>query len=189
MFGDFTRAKVKMRLPIVLSRGEVSRLLGSLDPPWSLMGMLLYGAGLRIMECMRLRVKDVDFAYRQLIVREGKGGKDRVTVLPDSSIVPLKRHLAKIRCLFEQDRNDESPGVELPAALGRKYPNAGKEWGWFWVFPAPSHSKDPRTNIFRRHHVHETLLQRAVKEAVRAAHIAKPATPHTLRHSFAPDDL
>jgi len=149
------------------------------------MGMLLYGAGLRLMECMRLRIKDIDFCYRQLIVREGKGGKDRVTVLPDSAIEPLKEHLDSIHLLFDQDRRDNSPGVELPRALERKYPNAGKQWAWFWVFPAPSHSVDPRTKILRRHHLHETLLQRAIKAAVYKAKITKPATPHTLRHSFA----
>ena len=183
--GEFTRAKVKIRLPIVLSKGEVSRLLAALEPPWSLMGMLLYGAGLRLMECMRLRVKDADFAYHQLIVREGKGGKDRVTVLPQSAVAPLKHHLAKIRPLYDEDRRNQSPGVELPGALERKWPNAGKEWAWFWVFPAPTHSVDPRTKIVRRHHLHETLLQRAVKAAVGKAGIHKPATPHTLRHSFA----
>ena len=179
-FGDFTRAKVKIRLPVVLSKGEVGRLLNGLEAPWSLMGMLLYGGGLRLMECMRLRVKDVDFAYRQIVVREGKGGKDRVTVLPEAAIAPLKEQLGKIRSLFDQDRRNGSPGVALPGALERKYPSAGKEWAWFWVFPAPAHSLDPRTKIVRRHHLHETLLQRAVKAAVRMAQITKPATPHTL---------
>jgi integron integrase len=184
-FGDFTRAKVKTRLPVVLSRAEVDRLLNNLPPPWRLAGTLLYGAGLRLMECPRLRIKDVDFACRQLIVREGKGGKDRITVLPDSAIEPLKAHLKKIRPLFDEDRSSNSPGVELPGALERKNPNAGKEWAWFWVFPAPAHSVGPRSKTVRRHHLHEILLQRAVKAAVYKAQIHKPATPHTLCHSFA----
>lgn len=184
-FGDFIRAKVKIKLPVVLTRAEASRLIAALNPPYFLMGMLLYGAGLRLMECMRLRVKDVDFGYRQIVVREGKRGKDRITVLPEVAIKPLKVHLRAIRTLYNEDRRQDFLGVALPGGLERKYPNAGKEWGRFWVFPAAELSIDPRSKVVRRHHLHEVALQRAVKAAVRKARIAKPATPHTLRHSFA----
>lgn len=184
-FSDFTRAKSRQSLPIVLTRQEASALIAALAPPWQLMARLLYGAGLRLMECMRLRVKDVDFGYRQLVVRSGKGAKDRVTLLPDSARESLKKQLDASRLLFDSDRRSGLPGVELPHALERKYPKAGASWGWFWVFPAPGLSVDPRSGVVRRHHLHETLLQRAVKAAVAAAAIEKPATPHTLRHSFA----
>ena len=153
--------------------------------PASLKALRLYGAGLRVMECLQLRIKDIDFGYRQIVVRCGKGAKDRITVLPQNVVEPLKKQFARSRILHEADRRADAPGVGLPYALGRKYPRAGAEWGWFWVFPAPGLSTDPRSGIVRRHHLHPTLLQRAVKSAVRQTSIAKPATPHTFRHSFA----
>ena len=149
------------------------------------MAALLYGSGLRLMECVRLRIKDVDLARNTLTVRDGKGAKDRVTVLAVASCDALRRQLLMARQCFDSDRATDSPGVALPGALERKYPRAGREWPWFWVFPAPAVSVDPRSRIVRRHHIHETLLQRAMREAVLAAGISRPATPHTLRHSFA----
>jgi integron integrase len=182
---DVVRAKKPQRLPVVLTVAEVQRLLAHLDGSHGLMARLLYGTGMRLMECVRLRVKDVNFERNEIIVRDGKGGKDRVTMLPASLAGPLREHLKRVRMLFEQDRAEDAPGVYLPDALERKYPNAGKEWGWFWVFPSRSIATDPRTGIVRRHHAHEQALQRAIKKAVSAAGIAKPASTHTLRHSFA----
>lgn len=182
---DVVRAKKPQRLPVVLTVTEVQRLLAHLDGSHGLMARLLYGTGMRLMECVRLRVKDVNFERNEIIVRDGKGGKDRVTMLPASLAGPLREHLKRVRMLFEQDRAEDAPGVYLPDALEKKYPNAGKEWGWFWVFPSRSIATDPRTGIVRRHHAHEQALQRAIKKAVSAAGIAKPASTHTLRHSFA----
>jgi len=150
-----------------------------------LMAKLLYGAGLRLMECVRLRVQDLDFAMRTIIVRDGKGAEDRVTVLPDSLIPPLQEHLQRVKALHEQDLAQGCGSVYLPDALARKYPNADKEWGWQYVFPANSLSQDPRSGITRRHHLHESSLQKAIKEAARLAGIVKPVGPHTLRHCFA----
>ena len=182
---DVVRAKKPQRLPVVLTVTEVQRLLAHLDGSHGLMARLLYGTGMRLMECVRLRVKDVNFERNEIIVRDGKGGKDRVTMLPASLAGPLREHLKRVRMLFEQDRAEDAPGVYLPDALEKKYPNAGKEWGWFWVFPSRSIATDPHTGIVRRHHAHEQALQRAIKKAVSAAGIAKPASTHTLRHSFA----
>lgn len=184
-FGAIQPARRPKRLPVVLTPDEVRRVLIGLDGTFALMARLLYGTGMRLMECLRLRVKDIDFSHCTIVVRDGKGSKDRVTVLPASLKEPLKLHLERARLLFEQDRRDNVPGVELPHALAVKYPNAGIEWGWQWVFPAKSLSVDPRSKIRRRHHVHENGLQRAMKQAVRLAGIAKPASCHTLRHSFA----
>jgi integron integrase len=150
-----------------------------------LMGQLLYGSGLRLLECLRLRVKDVDFTHRQLVVRDGKGGRDRVTLLPQTAHEPLRLHLARVKALHDEDLAHGFGRVYLPFALERKYPRAPSEWGWQYVFPATNRSVDPRTKAERRHHVGELVLQRAVKGAVRRAGIAKPATPHTFRHSFA----
>jgi integron integrase len=179
------RAKRHRRLPVVLTKEEVQRLLASLEgTPW-LMTMLLYGAGLRLMECCRLRVKDIDFSRNQIVVRAGKGDKDRLTMLPAAVKEPLLRHLRAVKHQHEEDLEMGLGRVSLPNALERKYPNAGKEWGWQWVFPATSHYTDRVTGERRRHHLHESVLQKAVKEARLKAGIAKPAGPHTLRHSFA----
>jgi integron integrase len=182
---DFPRSRRPRHLPTVLSKDEVQRLLGSLTSPYALMGGLLYGAGLRLMECLRLRVKDLDFDCGQIAVRDGKGGKDRVTVLPALLRGRLQEHLTEVRERHGKDHERGFGEVHLPAALERKYPGAPKEWGWQWVFPAERLSVDPRSGKVRRWHVHESALQKAVKRAARDAEIAKRVTCHTLRHSFA----
>lgn len=179
------RAKKPKRLPVVLSRDEINRLISRLEGTHALMARVLYGTGMRLMECVRLRVKDVDFDHLEITVRNGKGGKDRMTMLPDLLVGPLRDQLRKSRTLFSEDRRKHLPGVYLPNALEKKYPNAGKEWAWQWVFPARELSVDPRTGVRRRHHTHEQALQRAIKKAAQAAGIAKPAATHSLRHSFA----
>ena len=173
------------RMPTVLTRSEVTRLLAAMRGAKWLMAGLLYGAGLRLRECLALRVKDVDFEYRQILVRDGKGAKDRVTVLPGSLVDPLKVHLERVRALHERDLAHGYGDVELPHALARKYPRAPYEWGWKFVFPSERLSTDPATGAVRRHHVYENFLARGVKEAARAAGIAKHVSCHTLRHSFA----
>ncbi|MBI2314290.1 MAG: integron integrase [Betaproteobacteria bacterium] len=182
---DLNRVKRPARLPVVLTRGEVQAVLGQLRGTKWLMASLLYGSGLRLMECLRLRVKDVDFEYRQILVRDGKGAKDRVTMLPDTVVDPLKRYLERVKGLHERDLSEGYGEVEMPFALERKYPNAGREWGWQFVFPSGNRSADPYTGVIRRHHVYPDTLQRAVKEAVRNAGITKPASCHTFRHAFA----
>jgi integron integrase len=182
---DVERAKKPAKLPVVLTKQEVRSVLAQLDGSKWLMASLLYGSGLRLMECIRLRVKDVDFGYKQITVRDGKGSKDRVTMLPASLIGPLQRHLARVRLLHDKDLSDGFGRVYLPYALERKYPKANCEWGWQYVFPSSRRSVDPRSGATQRHHVAEDVLQAAVKEAVRAAGISKPASCHTLRHSFA----
>ena len=184
-FDDLVRAKRPVRMPVVLSRGEVNALLAQLrGAPW-LMASLLYGAGLRLMECLRLRVKDVDFAYRQILVRDGKGAKDRVTMLPETAVQPLHAQLGEAKRLHEIDLREGFGEVHLPYALGRKYPRAGWEWGWQYVFPASRRSVDPDDGVLRRHHLDESVPARALKEARRGAGIAKPVSAHTLRHPFA----
>lgn len=183
--GEFTRAKDRPRVPVVLSRHEVARLLSGLEGLSRLGGLLMYGGGLRLMETLRLRVKDVDFDRAEIVVRAGKGNKDRRTMLPDEAAELLGRAIARARRLFEMDLANDVADVELPHALARKYPNAGRELGWRFVFSAPTLSTCPRTGAWRRHHVHPTRLQRAVRKARVAADITKPATCHTLRHSFA----
>lgn len=180
-----TQAKTAKRLPVVLTVREVQAVLKGLSGTHWLLASLLYGAGLRLMEAVRLRVKDVEFTRHEIVVREGKGNKDRVTMLPESTIEPLKLHLAKVKLLHAQDVAAGVAGVYLPFALANKYPNAGREWGWQYVFPSAKLSTDPRSGVVRRHHVDEKGVQRAMKQAVRAAEISKPATPHSLRHSFA----
>lgn len=182
---DVVRAKRGKRLPVVLSRTEVRALCDHLQEDKWLMATLLYGAGLQLMECLRLRVKDVDFARNQIIVREGKGNKDRLTMLPVAEKEPLTRHLERVRAQHERDLRNGCGRVYLPDALARKYPTAPTAWGWQWVFPAKQISHDPRSGVYRRHHLHENVLQRAVREAARRADLSKPVGPHTLRHSFA----
>jgi integron integrase len=182
---DALRAKRTTRLPVVLSREEVRRLLGGLEGTMSLIGRLLYGTGMRMMEAIRLRVKDVDFDRGQVIVREGKGSKDRVVMLPETLREPLREHLERVRILFQEDRAAGLPGVWLPGAYGVKDPKAGERWEWQWVFPSKSVGKDPRSEVRRRHHVHDNGVGKALSVAVRRAGIAKKITAHTLRHSFA----
>jgi integron integrase len=182
---DALRAKRPKRLPTVLTKDETLRLIGCLSGTHQLMAKLIYGSGLRLMECLRLRVKDLEFDRRAIIVRDGKGAQDRVTVLPDSLIPLLKEHLQRVKALHEQDLAQGYGTVYLPDALALKYPNADREWGWQYVFPASSLSQDPRSGVTRRHHLHESSLQKAIKEAARLAGIVKPVGPHTLRHCFA----
>ncbi len=185
--GALVRAKSSQRLPVVLTKDEVRRVLMRLRDRGtsSLVIGLLYGTGLRLLEALQLRVKDVDFAKNQITVRGGKGDRDRVTMLPERLKGPLLRHLAEVRAQHERDLRDRAGWVELPGAMGEKSPQAGREWGWQWVFPARREYEEPGTGQRRRHHLHETVVQRAFKDAVRSARIAKPATCHTLRHSFA----
>jgi integron integrase len=179
------RAKRPARLPTVLSVAETERLLAQMQGTKWLMASLLYGAGLRLRECLKLRVKDIDFDYRQILVRDGKGGKDRVTILPQSIVEPLQSHLTRVRAIHERDIASGHGDVELPDAIARKYPRAPYEWGWKFIFPSHKLSIDPRTGVIRRHHVFENYLIRGVKEATRAARITKHVSCHTLRHSFA----
>jgi len=185
--GDLSRtvrAKRGERLPTVLSAEEVRRMLEQMDGTLRLMAETIYGGGLRVSECCRLRVQHVDFDNNAMRVL-GKGDKFRTTLLPERLKDPLRRHLARVREIFDQDRAASVAGVHLPDALDRKYPNAATEWAWFWVFPSPTLSLDPRTNTVRRHHISDVPIQRAVREAAAKAGIAKPVTVHTLRHSFA----
>jgi integron integrase len=179
------RAKRPERLPVVLTKTEVRQIFAHLDGPHWLPACLLYGSGLRLMECLRLRVKDLDFDHRTITVRGGKGGKDRVVTLPDPCIEPLKQQLALVRRLHAKDLMDGYGAVWLPYALARKYPHAASEFGWQYLFPASKRSTDPRSGVTRRHHLDESCLQRAVKLAVRKAGITRPASCHTLRHCFA----
>jgi integron integrase len=183
--GDVERAKRPPKLPVVLSRTEVRKIFSTLTGTEKLMAGLLYGSGLRLMECVRLRVKDIDFAYAQITVRDGKGGKDRVTMLPVNLAAALQKHLARMKMQHDQDLIDGFGAVHLPFALARKFPNAEREWIWQYAFPSSRLSIDPRTGKKQRHHMSEAILQTALKAAVRAAGISKPATCHTLRHSFA----
>lgn len=179
------KAKAPKRLPVVLTREEVQKVLARLEGTNWLMASLLYGTGLRILECLRLRVKDVDFSRKEILVRDGKGFKDRVTMLPERLAPVLRTHLERVKALHEQDLQAGYGAVYLPYALERKYPSAAREWGWQYVFPSARLSTVPRSGEVRRHHVQDQAVQRAVRQAVRQAEIAKPATPHTLRHSFA----
>ena len=183
---DVVRAKRPARLPVVLTRDEVRRILAELpDGPPHLMATLLYGAGLRLLECCTLRVKDVDFEANQLVIRGGKGNKDRVTMLPAALAPRLASHLEKVRLLHERDVRRGGGRVPLPDALDGKFPNAAREWRWQYVFPATRTTVDPTTGEPRRHHLHESILQRAVRDAVTRTGITKRATCHTFRHSFA----
>jgi len=182
---DVTRAKRPQRMPVVLTRDEVHAVLDRMSGVYGLMARLLYGTGMRLMECVRLRVKDVDFVRGEILIRDGKGAKDRVTMLPQSLVLPLQSHLQQRRALFDDDLQASKASVYMPDALARKYPNSPTEWGWQYIFPSGSYSVDPRSGAERRHHLDEKLLQRAMKKAVQASGMAKLATPHTLRHSFA----
>jgi len=182
---DAVRAKRPKRLPTVMTREEVRAVIAALSGMHQLMAQLLYGSGLRLVECLRLRVKDLDFAYRQITVRNGKGEVDRVTMLPQSLVVPLQQHLQRVKMIHQRDLDNGYGAVYLPYALERKYPNANREWCWQYVFPAHRLSKDPRSGLIRRHHLGESGPQRAVRKAVRLAGIDKPVSYHTFRHSFA----
>ena len=179
------RAKKPKRLPVVLSPEDVKAVLQELSEPYALMASLLYGSGLRLMECLRLRVKDVDFSYQQITVRDGKGGQDRFTVLPTNVRTQLQAHLQIVKCRHARDLAEGFGRVYLPYALERKYPNAASEWGWQYLFPAIKRSNDPRSGAERRHHIAPITLQRAVKAAVRQAGVTRAASCHSLRHSFA----
>jgi len=182
---NVTQAKAPKKLPVVLTVAEVQAVLARLSGSHLLIASLLYGGGMRLMEAVRLRVKDVEFARHEIIVREGKGFKDRVTMLPESIVASLQAHLLKVKTLHEEDLAAGYGEVYLPFALDKKYPNAGREWGWQYIFPSKNLSVDPRSGKTRRHHLDEKGVQRAVKQAVRDAGLVKLATPHTLRHSFA----
>lgn len=183
--GNTLRARRPMRLPQVLSKDETLRLLNAMEGTAGLMARVLYGTGLRIMELLRLRIKDLDFSRGQILVRHGKGGKDRVVMMPERLRGDLERHKERVRILFEADRRDELPGVWMPEALGVKYPKACVEWAWQWVFPSKTLSVDPRSGMRRRHHVHENGIGRALAVARGRAGLQKLVTPHTLRHCFA----
>ena len=182
---EAVRVKRRRRLPVVLTKQEVLRLLDQMEGTVRLMAELAYGCGLTVSECIRLRIKDIDFEQGYLTVRAGKGDKDRMTVLPESIKEKLREHLEHVRDLYEKDVSSGVDGVVLPDALSRKYPNAGKEWVWYWVFPSRDLSVDPRARVIRRHHVHLNTLQKAVKAAAEKAGLSKRVTVHTLRHSFA----
>ena len=179
------QAKDNPRLPVVLSRGEIVTLLDQLGGVMALVARLLYGTGMRLMEGLRLRVKDVDFSCGAILVRAGKGGKDRVTVLPDSLVPALKTHLAKVQALHDRDIQEGFGEVPLPNALAEKIKSASKAWGWQWVFPSQLRSTDPRSGLIHRHHLHPESVQKAVRLAARAGELVKPVSPHVLRHSFA----
>ena len=183
--GDVIRARKPQRLPVVMTRDEVKTVLDHLGGDTRLMAALMYGGGLRLMECLRLRVQDIDFAQGEILVRDGKGGKDRVTVLPHSLMSPLKAHLKTVKRIHERDLAAGWGRVQLPDALARKYPKAPTDWSWQWVFPQQHRWRNATTGEQGRHHAHETIPQRAMKEAVQKAGVIKHASCHTLRHSFA----
>lgn len=178
-------AQKPKKLPVVYTVQETERILSHLHGVHQMVAMLLYGAGLRLMECLRLRIKDIDFGFRQITIHDGKGFKDRVTLLPDKTAEPLKAHIKKVREIHLNDLKNGCGTVYIPYALERKYPNASKEFGWQYVFPAHHLSKDPKTGIRRRHHLHESVIQKALKQAMRKAGIVKRGGCHSLRHSFA----
>lgn len=178
-------SRVPKRLPLVLTQNEIRMIFSHMSGTHVLMAQVIYGGGLRLGECLRLRVKDVDFSRNCIIVLSGKGAKDRETLLAATAASSLSVHLSQVRALFDRDRRSAVAGVSLPQALVRKYPNAGKDWGWFWVFPSAKLSIDPHSGIVRRHHLYPTTLQKAFHQAVVRSGVVKPASLHTLRHSFA----
>jgi integron integrase len=182
---NVVRARMPERIPVVLSRREVQALLAQLEGQVHLVAQLLYGSGLRLMEALRLRVKDVDFEYSQLVVRDGKGQKDRVTILPEGIVPALRVHLEAIHARHRHALERGYAGVALPFALAEKYPRASTDWGWQYVFPSARPSRDPRSGVARRHHLHEVSVQRAIRTGARRLNIKKPVGPHTLRHCFA----
>jgi integron integrase len=182
---EIGRPQYKKRIPSVLTIAEVQRVLSFLEGEVGLLARLLYGTGMRLLEGLSLRIKDVDFDRHAIVVREGKGAKDRVVMLPRTLVEPLRQQVAHSRALWESDRAAQRPGVAMPDALDRKYPRAGQSWAWHWLFPAPRLSIDPRSRIERRHHMFEEKLSRAIKRATADAHIEKHVSAHTLRHSFA----
>jgi integron integrase len=179
------RPQKPKHVPTVLSKQEAKKVIENMQDPYRLMAQLLYGSGLRLMEVLRLRVKDLDFANHQIIVRDGKGENDRITMFPDTLLEPLRLHLNQVKALHEKDLFEGYGTVYLPYALEKKYPDANREWAWQYVFPAADFSKDPVTGIRQRHHIHETSLQKAVRQAAQLARIDKSVSPHTFRHSFA----
>lgn len=182
---DALRARTPQRLPVTLSKTETVALLNALSGTHQLIAHLLYGSGLRVMEALRLRVKDVDFAQHQIVVRQGKGNKDRITILPDSLHHPLKKHLRQVKRMHQKDLSLGYGCVYLPHALDRKYPGASQMWGWQYVFPSPRLSIDPRSGIIRRHHLDASGLRKAIRQAAQQTNIQKHIGPHTLRHCFA----
>lgn len=183
--GNVMRAKKPRKLPVVFSKEEIRKILNQLEDRSWLMGQIMYGAGLRVMECVRLRVKDIDFHYRQIVVRDGKGRKDRITMLPGIIVDNLKRHLEKVRAIHENDLKAGFGTVYLPYALERKYKHANRDWAWQYIFPSSRRSIDPRSGVEQRHHVNESVIQKAIRTAIRRAGIAKTGNCHALRHSFA----
>lgn len=183
--GDVIRSPKRRRLPVVLTKSEIDKLLSHMSGTNLLAAELIYGSGLRLKECVKLRIKDIDFDRQRLIVMGGKGDKDRPTLLPESLMEKLRRQVEQSKLLFKKDRSNDVPGVELPYALERKYPNAGKQFGWHWLFPSWKLSTEPRSKIARRHHIHPSSLQKHIRQATRRANIIKRVTVHTLRHSFA----
>ena len=182
---DAVRAKQRVHLPVIMNKTEVARVIAAVPPQYQLIAQLLYGSGLRLLEGVRLRVKDIDFSQHQIIIRSGKGDKDRDTLLPDSLKLPLQQQLHYVEALHQKDLAAGYGAVYLPHALAEKYPNANKEWHWQYIFPSYKLSRDPRSGIYRRHHISESAVQKAVRQAAKDAKIAKHIGPHTFRHSFA----
>ena len=182
---EIVQAKQNPRLPVVLTQGEVRSVLDQMEGVMLLVARMLYGTGMRLMEVLSLRVKDVDFERREVVVRSGKGGKDRMTMLPESLVKPLQAHLERVKAVHERDLLEGFGEVHLPDALAEKFKAAPRAWGWQWVFPSALRSPDPRSGVVRRHHLHAESVQKAVRLAARAAELAKPVSPHVLRHSFA----